>query len=67
MNRVATRQAERAYTIREAAELMSVSQDTIRRAIAATEGPHIEAKKLGNRIRIAASALDAWFDSLDDA
>ena len=64
-------EAEVAYTIAEAAALKSVSQDTIRRAIRATEGNTLAAKNVssGKRptYRISASALEAWFDGLDDA
>lgn len=61
------REAERAYTLAEAADLKSVSQDTLRRAIRATEGATLSAKKVGGRLRVTASALDAWFDQLEDA
>lgn len=61
------RQAERAYTLAEAAELKSVSQDTLRRAIRATEGNTLRAKKIGKGYRIPASALEDWFDGLDEA
>lgn len=59
--------AERAYTIPEAAALKGVSQDTIRKAIHAIEPPLLRAKKVGRGYRISASALEAWFESLDDA
>lgn len=61
------REAERAYTIAEAAELKGVSLDTIRRAIKATEGATLAAKKLGRGYRIGAGALEAWWDGLEDA
>lgn len=63
----AKREAERAYSISEAAELKGVSPDTIRRAIRATEGAAIAAKKIGSRYRISAGALEAWWEALDDA
>jgi excisionase family DNA binding protein len=59
-------EAERAYTIDEAAELKSVSPGYIRKAIKATEGATLAAKKVGKGYRISASALDAWFDALPD-
>jgi excisionase family DNA binding protein len=62
-----TREAEAAYPIKDAAALYHVSEDTIRRAIHATEPPFLKAKKIGGRIRILASDLQAWFDSLPDA
>lgn len=62
-----TTEAEAAYTIAEAAELKRVSPDLIRRAIKSTEPPFIRAKKVGRGYRISASALDAWFASLEDA
>lgn len=61
-------EAERAYTINEAAEVKSVSPNLIRRAVNATEGNRIEGvKKVGRGYRIPASQLDAWFDRLEDA
>lgn len=65
------KQAEKAYTIAEAAALKGVSYDTISRALHATEGNVLAAKNVssGKRptYRIAASALEAWFDGLADA
>jgi excisionase family DNA binding protein len=61
-----TAQAEQAYSIKTAAGLKGVSESTIKRAIASTEPPFLRAKKVGGRIRIKASALDEWFDSLPD-
>lgn len=61
------RQAEAAYTVTEAAEIKRVSRDLILRAIRATEGNVIRAKKVGRGYRISASELDAWFDRLDEA
>ena len=60
------RVAERAYSIPEAAELKGVSHATIRRAIKAVEGPTLAAKLVGRHYRIAASALEAWWDALPD-
>jgi excisionase family DNA binding protein len=65
--RVVQGRAERAYTITEAAIIKSVSPDTIRRSIRATEGNTLRAKKVGRGYRISASALDEWFESLPDA
>jgi len=61
------RQAERAYSVTEAAELKSVSPDLIKRAIRATSGNTLRAKKLGRGYRITASALEDWFNGLEDA
>jgi excisionase family DNA binding protein len=56
--------AEKVYRTAEAAELMSVNQETLLRAIRSDALP---AKKLGRGYRIKASDLTAWFDSLPDA
>lgn len=65
------RDAERLYTIAQAAELASVAEGTIRAAIKATEGNILAAKNIGTggqpRYRISASALDAWFSRMEDA
>jgi excisionase family DNA binding protein len=61
------RQAERAYSIPEAAEVKSLSEATIRRAIHAQVGNVLAAKKVGRHYRIAASELDRWFDDLPEA
>lgn len=62
-----TRTAEAVYTIAEAAECKRVSETVIRRAVKATAGNVLKAKKVGRTYRIAASELDAWFERLDDA
>lgn len=59
--------AERAYSIPEAAELKGISADTIRKAIKATAPPCLRAKKVGRGYRISASALEEWWNSLEDA
>lgn len=59
--------AERAYKIPEAAEIKSVSPDTIRRAIRSAGPTHLKAKRVGNEYRISASALEEWWDSLEEA
>jgi excisionase family DNA binding protein len=59
--------AERAYTLNEAAEIKSVSRDLLLRAIKATEGNTLPAKKVGKGYRVSASDLDAWYDRLADA
>lgn len=59
--------AEAAYTITEAAGLKRVSPDLIRRAIHATAGPTLRAKRVGKGYRIAASALEDWWNQLEDA
>lgn len=61
------KEAEAAYDVKAAAALYHVSEDTIRRAIHATEPPFLKAKKVGGRIRILASDLRDWWDSLPDA
>lgn len=59
--------AQRAFSVAAAADLKGVSQDTIRRAVRATEPPFLRAKKVGGRIRIAEDELEAWWTSLEDA
>lgn len=61
------REAERAYTVPEAAVIKSVSEATLRRAIHAGVGNTLGAKKVGRHYRIAASELDRWFDDLPEA
>lgn len=61
------RVAERAYTLVEAAEIKSVSRDLLLRAIKATEGNTLPAKKVGKGYRVSASDLDAWYERLEDA
>jgi len=61
------REAQRAYSITSAAELKDVSPDAIRRAIRATKGNVLKAKKIGSGYRINASDLEAWWDGLADA
>lgn len=63
------------YTLAEAAEQVSVSQKTLRRAIAATDPnsypPPLAAKNAGSdrkpSYRISHTALEAWANSLQDA
>ena len=63
------------YTIPEAAEQVSVSVATIRRAIKATDPgafpPPLRAKNIGSderpNYRIQHSVLEVWGDSLKDA
>jgi excisionase family DNA binding protein len=61
---VTTSTAEAAYTLSEAAGLKRVSQDYVRRAIRAGA---LRAKLIGKGYRIAASDLEAWWESLPDA
>lgn len=61
------KEAERAYTLDEAAALLSVSKDTLRRAIKATSGNVLPAKLVGRGYRIRASALETWWNGLEDA
>ena len=64
-----------AYTLTEAAEQVSVSVQTLRRAIAATDPnsypPPLRAKNAGSEkkpsYRISHTNLTAWYDSLKDA
>ena len=62
-----SRAAEQVYDLREAASIKRVSVDTLRRAIKATEGNTLAAKKAGKGYRVKASDLDAWFEGLPDA
>lgn len=68
--------AEEAYTIDEAAALKRVSAGFIRKAIRSTGEPDpktgirvvpLRAKRVGKGYRIPASALEEWFDGLQDA
>lgn len=64
---MSTRAAEAAYSPRDAAKLKGVSYGLIIKAIHATEGNVLRAKRLGKGYRISASALEEWFSGLDDA
>ena len=59
--------AEKAYTLAEAAELKSVSIGYLRKAIKATDGNTLAAKRVGKEYRVTASALEAFWSGLDDA
>lgn len=61
------RTAERAYTIEEVASIKGVSKDFVRRAIRATSGNVLRAKRIGRGYRISASAIEAWWSALEDA
>ena len=62
------REAEKVYTTAAAAEIKSVSQKTITRAIKSTDPKHsLAATKFGSGYRIKASDLDDWFDRLESA
>jgi excisionase family DNA binding protein len=63
----AKKAAQRAFSIQQAAALKGVSQDTIRRAVRATEPPFLRAKKIGGRIRIGEHDLEDWWTQLPDA
>ena len=64
-----------AYDLKQAAEQVSVSIDTIRRAIRATDPnaypPPLRAKRTGSEkkpsYRVSHTNLMAWYDSLKDA
>lgn len=66
-----TRVAERAYTVKEAAGVKSVSPDLILRAIRSAGGKDnpvpLAAKRVGKGYRVTASDLDAWYAALPDA
>lgn len=62
-----SREAERAYTIQQVAELKGVSPGFVREAIRRTEGNVLLAKKVGKGYRIAASAVESWWAGLEDA
>jgi excisionase family DNA binding protein len=59
--------AERVYTLRQAASIKAVSEDTLRRAIRSAVGNVLPAKIIGRGYRIKASDLDAWYEALEDA
>lgn len=64
----AQHEAEPAYTTDEAAAIKRVGRDTILRAIRSTDPDrHLRAKRVGKGYRIPASALEEWFDGLEDA
>ena len=46
------------YTIREAAEMLAVNEDTFRDIVASQ---HIPAEVIGNRVRIRCADFDAWY------
>lgn len=61
-----------AFDIAGAAEAVSLSPDTIRRAIRKTKPddqfpPMLRAKRTPKGYRVKVADLDAWFDSLPDA
>jgi hypothetical protein len=60
-----------AYSVAEAAEAVSMSIDTIRRAMKATDPaafpPPLRAKRTPKKTLILAQELDRWVDSLPDA
>lgn len=53
-----------AVTRQEAADLVSVSFDTIKKAVNAG---HLPAKKIGRRYLVKVTDLHRWFDALADA
>ena len=61
------KEAEKAYTIPQVAELKNVSPDFVRAAIKRTEGNTLAAKRVGRGYRISASAVEAWWSAMDDA
>lgn len=56
-----------AYSITEAAAASGVSADYIKRAIHATTGPSLRAKKAGAKYLIRRVDLEDWLQSLPDA
>ena len=59
-----TTPTRQAVSIRTAAEMYDVSQDTIRAAIRSGD---LAGRKAGSRWLIPISALQRWFDSLPEA
>lgn len=55
-----------AYTPKQAAEAVGMSEDTIKRAIKRETEPRLRAKKHGRLYVIPADALHDWLDRLDD-
>lgn len=49
-----------AYPLREAAEMVSLSEDYLRRAIKRTEGNHLPAQKVGKKYLVRHEDLAAW-------
>lgn len=63
-----SREAEKVYDLKSAAERKSVSVDTLRRAIKSTDAQkNLPAKRVGKGYGIRASDLDAWWDRQGDA
>lgn len=72
MSAKTTTQAEKAYTVTEAAALKSVSRDFILAAIKRTDGKALLAKNISTsskipNYRINASDLESWWSGLADA
>ena len=70
MSKPVTREAEKAYTVAQAADMKGVSKKTILRAIHATKGNTLVARKPGlgkgrGSYLILASDLDRWFLGLE--
>jgi hypothetical protein len=51
-----------AYDLADAAFIMSVSPDTVRKGIHATQPPFIRAKLVGTQLLISRAALVDWMD-----
>lgn len=49
-----------AYPLREAAAMVSLSEDYLRRATKRTEGNHLPAQKVGKKYLIRHEDLAAW-------
>lgn len=58
---------QKAHTRKEAAELVGLHPNQLSKAINATEGHRLKAKRVGGRIRILDRDLWEWFDGLPDA
>ena len=54
----------KSVSVKTAAAMYEVGEDAIRGAINRRE---LAAKKVGRNLRIRITALDEWFDGLDDA
>jgi excisionase family DNA binding protein len=61
------KEAERAYTAAQVAELKGVSKEFVYQAIRATSGNALPAKRIGKGYRITASDVESWWAGLEDA
>lgn len=61
------KEAERAYTAAQVADLKGVSKEYVYRAIRATEGNRLPAKRVGKGYRITATDVESWWEGQEDA